>query len=120
MRLRSYCHTQCGLVYMTNPATGERECYRTTATPEEEKTRYKPSTFQPTQPKHRKPGTGGIYQLNDHLWEGKYSPRDAHGRRISRNVYAKTREECEEKLAVMIEEMKMEIASEKAALAEIK
>lgn len=23
------------LVYMTNPATGERECYRTTATPEE-------------------------------------------------------------------------------------
>ena len=120
MRLRSYCHTQCGLVYMTNPETGERECYRTTAAPEEEKNRYKPSTFQPTQPKPRKPGTGGIYQLNDHLWEGKYSPRDAHGRRISRNVYAKTREECEEKLAVMIEEMKMEIASEKAALAEIK
>ena len=35
MRLRSYCRTQRGLVYMTNPATGERECYRTTATPEE-------------------------------------------------------------------------------------
>ena len=35
MRLRSYCHTQRGLVYMTNPATGELECYRTTATPEE-------------------------------------------------------------------------------------
>ena len=86
---------------------------------EEEKPRTQPSTFQPTQPKHRKSGTGGIYQLNDHLWEGKYSPRDAHGKRISRNIYAHTREECEEKLAVMIEEMKKEIASEKAALAEI-
>ncbi len=63
---------------------------------EEEKPRAKPSTFQPTQLKHRKPGTGGTYQLNDHLWEGKYSPRDAHGKRISRNVYAHTREECEE------------------------
>ena len=29
------------------------------------------------------------------------------------NVYAKTREECEEKLAVMIEEVKKEIAMEK-------
>lgn len=56
------------------------------------------------------------YILNDHLWEGKYSPRDAHGKRISRNVYAKTREECEEKLAVMIEEMKREIAAEKERL----
>ena len=64
-------------------------------------------------------GTGGIYQLNDHLWEGKYSPRDAHGKRISRNVYAHTREECEAKLAAMIEEMKKEIAAEKAALAKI-
>ena len=80
---------------------------------EEEKPHAKPSTFQPTQPKHRKSGTGGIYQLNDHLWEGKYSPRDAHGKRISRNVYAHTREECEEKLAVMIEKMKMEIAEQK-------
>ena len=84
---------------------------------EEEKPHVQPSTFQPTQPKHRKPGTGGVYQLNDHLWEGKYSPRDAQGKRISRNVYAKTREECEEKLAVMIEEVKKEIAIEKEKLA---
>ncbi|MGM9658969.1 MAG: hypothetical protein ACI3WQ_00045 [Faecousia sp.] len=86
---------------------------------EEEKPRVLPSSFRPTPPKHRKPGTGGIYQLNDHLWEGKYSPRDAQGKRISRNIYAHTREECEEKLEVLIEEMKKEIASEKAALAEI-
>jgi hypothetical protein len=37
----------------------------------------------------------------------------ADGKRISRNVYAKTREECEEKLAVMIEKVKAEIAAEK-------
>ena len=79
---------------------------------EEEKPRAKPSTFQPTQLKHRKPGTGGTYQLNDHLWEGKYSPRDAHGKRISRNVYAHTREECEEKLAAMIEQTKAEVVAE--------
>lgn len=82
--------------------------------PEEEKQRIEDQHgFQPYKPKYRKSGTGGVYQLNDHLWEGKYSPRDAHGKRISRNVYAKTREECEAKLAVMIEDMKREIAMEK-------
>lgn len=74
------------------------------------------SGFQPYKSKYRKAGTGGVYQLNDHLWEGKYSPRDATGKRISRNVYAKTEEECEEKLAVMIAEMKAEIAAEKERL----
>lgn len=54
-----------------------------------------------------------MYQLNDHLWEGKYSTRDAHGKRTSHNVYAKTRGECEAKLAKMIEEVKKEIAEEK-------
>ena len=81
---------------------------------EEERANAQRVDFQPTPLKHRKSGTGGIYQLNDHLWEGKYSPRDAHGKRISRNVYAHTREECEEKLAVMIEEMKREIERQKA------
>ena len=81
--------------------------------PDEQKQHTDQSGFQPYKSKYRKAGTGGIYQLNDHLWEGKYSPRDAHGKRISRNVYAKTREECEEKLAVMIEEVKKEIAAEK-------
>ena len=85
---------------------------------EQRKPRADQHSFQPYQPKHRKPGTGGVHQINDHLWEGKYSPRDAHGKRISRNVYAKTREECEEKLAVMIEEVKKEIAAEKAKLYE--
>ena len=81
--------------------------------PDEQKPHTDQSGFQPYKSKYRKAGTGGIYQLNDHLWEGKYSPRDAHGKRISRNVYAKTREECEEKLAKMIERTKREIEQQK-------
>ncbi|MBO5016112.1 MAG: hypothetical protein J6C92_09910 [Bacteroidaceae bacterium] len=84
--------------------------------PEEKKQHTDQSGFQPYQPKHRKPGTGCVYQINDHLWEGKYSPVGADGKRISQNVYAKTKEECEEKLAVMIEEVKQEIAAEKDKL----
>ena len=33
-----------------------------------------------------------------------------NGKRISKNVYAKTREECEQKLAELIVQMKAEIA----------
>jgi hypothetical protein len=84
--------------------------------PDEKKPQTTQTGFQPYKSKYRKPGTGGVYQLNDHLWEGKFSPRDAHGKRISRNVYAKTREECEEKLAAMIEEVKKEIAKQKEIL----
>ena len=82
--------------------------------PQEEKKQHTDqSGFQPYQPKRRKNGTGCVYQINDHLWEGKYSPRGADGKRISRNVYAKTKEECEEKLAVMIKEVKQEIEQQK-------
>ena len=46
--------------------------------------------------------------ITDYLYEGRFTPR-VGGKRISKNVYAKTREECEEKLAEMIERVKMEI-----------
>lgn len=82
----------------------------------EQKKSSKQTGFQPYKTKYRKPGTGGVYQINDHLWEGKYSPRDANGKRTSHIVYAKTREECEEKLAEMIEEVKKQIAKEKEKL----
>ena len=85
--------------------------------PDEQRKPVDQSGFQPYKSKYRKSGTGGIYQLNDHLWEGKYSPRGADGKRIRRNVYAKTREECEEKLAKMIEEVKREIAEGKEKMA---
>ena len=72
-----------------------------------------PSTFQPYKGQRRKPGTGCISQINDHLWEGRYSPV-VNGRRMARNIYAETEAECEEKLAELISQMKSEIAAEKA------
>ena len=61
-------------------------------------------------PKIRKSGKGGMYQINDTLWEGSFFPRLPDGKRKKFNVYAKTREECEANLAKMIEQKKKEIA----------
>ena len=66
--------------------------------------------FQPYMGKVRKPGTGCIIQINDHLFEGRYSPTWIDGKKHAQNVYAHTREECEEKLKVLIAEMKAELA----------
>ena len=71
-----------------------------------------PSTFQARKGQRRKPGTGCVTQINDHLWEGRYSPI-VNGQRMARNVYAKTEAECEKKLAELIREMKAEIAAGK-------
>ena len=65
--------------------------------------------FEPYKGKIRRSGTGGIYELNDHLFEGRYSPTNARGKREVHTVYAHTREECEEKLAKMIERVREEI-----------
>jgi len=54
--------------------------------------------------------------INDHLFEGRYTPTNAYGKRESHNVYAKTREECEEKLAAMIVQVKADIKAEKKRL----
>ena len=69
--------------------------------------------FDPYKPKIRKSGTGCVTMINDHLFEGRYSPKNAYGKRESHNIYAKTREECEEKLAAMIEQVKADIKAEK-------
>lgn len=66
--------------------------------------------------KIRKSGTGGIYKLNDHLYEGRYTPTNAYGKRESCNVYGKTYEECEAKLEEMIARKRAEIAAEKERL----
>ena len=70
-------------------------------------------TFKPTEGKIRKSGSGGLYQISDHLWEGRYTPTNAHDKRESHNVYAKTREECEERLKEMIVEVRAQIQAEK-------
>ena len=67
------------------------------------------STFQAVKGKYRKPGTGCVTQISDHLWEGRYSPK-VNGKRMARNIYAPTEDECEEKLAQLIVQMKAEIA----------
>ena len=81
--------------------------------------------YEPTEPhpepiprKIRKSGTGCIYQINDHLWEGSFFPRLPNGKRKKFNVYAETKEQCEIKLAEMITQKKAEIAEEKAKLKE--
>lgn len=66
--------------------------------------------FEPFKGTRRKPGTGCLHQINDHLWEGKYSPRSPDGKRIYKNVYASTKEECEEKLQALIVEMNRTIS----------
>ena len=64
--------------------------------------------FQPVGGQIRRSGTGCISEINDHLFEGRYSPVWPDGTRHSRNVYARTREECEAKLKVLIQEMQAE------------
>ena len=61
--------------------------------------------FEPYKGSRRKPGTGCLHQINDHLWVGKYAPRGPDGKRIHKNVYAATKEECEAKLQAIIAEM---------------
>ncbi len=75
-----------------------------------EKEKPEPPEFTPYTPPRRRPGTGCVSQINDHLWEGRYSPVWPDGKKHSRNVYAKTEAECEEKVKVLIREMKAEIA----------
>ena len=72
-----------------------------------------PSTFQAHKGQRRKPGTGCVTQINDHLWEGRYSPIWPDGKKHARNVYAHSEAECETLLAEMISEMKAEIAAER-------
>ena len=72
--------------------------------------------FTPYKGKLRKPGTGCIYQINEHLWEGSYHPTNAEGKREVHTVYAKRREECEVLLEEMIAEVKTQIREKKIAM----
>ena len=84
--------------------------------PKETQTSEVEENFEPYEPKIRKSGTGCVYQINDTLWEGSFYPRLPNGKRKKFNVYAKTRKECEKKLAKMISEKKKEIAKQKEAM----
>jgi len=71
-----------------------------------------PSTFLPHKGQRRKPGTGCVSQINEKLWEGRYSPKLPNGDRLARNVYAHSEKECEQKLAELIVQTKAEIAAQ--------
>ena len=73
-------------------------------------TAEKPSMtdFKPYVGRKRRSGTGCVSEINDHLFEGRYSPKWPDGKKHARNVYAHTREECEEKLKVLIQQMNAE------------
>ena len=75
-----------------------------------------PIEFTPYKPKIRKPGTGCVTMINDHLYEGRYTPTNAYGKRESHNIYAKTREECEKLLKQMIIEVRAKIKAEKDSI----
>ena len=75
-----------------------------------------PSTFQAHKGQQRKLGTGCISQINNHLWEGRYSPIWPDGKKHARNIYVHSETDCEVLLAEMIVEMKAEIAAEKERL----
>ena len=47
--------------------------------------------FRPYVGRKRRSGTGCISQINDHLFEGRYSPKWPDGKKHARNVYAHTR-----------------------------
>ena len=72
--------------------------------------------IKPYKPKVRKSGTGCVTMINENLFEGRYTPTNAYGKREAHNIYAKTRDECEEKLAAMIVEIKARIKAEKDLL----
>ncbi len=66
------------------------------------------TVFEPYKPKYRRRGTGSVHQVNENTWEGRYTPT-VNGKRIARNVYAHSEQECEQKLAELIHEMKAEL-----------
>lgn len=74
------------------------------------------STFQAHRGQRRKAGMGCVTQINEKLWEGRYSPIWPDGKKHARNVYAHSEEECEKLLAEMIAGMKAKIAIEKERL----
>ena len=81
-----------------------------------EKTEMSMTDFEPYKGKIRKPGTGCITEINDHLFEGRYSPMWVDGKKRGFNVYAKNREEVEVKLEALIVNVK---AEKKRLLAEM-
>ena len=75
-----------------------------------------PSTFQAHKGQRRKAGMDCVTQINEKLWEGRYSPVWLDGKKQARNVYSHSEEECKNLMAELIAGMEAEIRAEKAQL----
>ena len=72
--------------------------------------------FKPKRGKRRYWGSGYLGQTKGGRWNGRYTVTWPDGTKRTRGIYADTEEECEKLLAVMITEMKSEVAAEKERL----
>jgi integrase len=91
----------------------EQNKYKSRKVPDQNRKTPCSANFEPYTGKIRKSGTGGIYKINDNLFEGRYSPTNAYGKREAHRVYAKTKEECEKLLEEMILRVRAQIKEEK-------
>lgn len=65
------------------------------------------TVFEAYKGKIRKPGKGYVKPLTANCWQGRYTPT-IDGKRTPMNIYAQTEEECETKLAELIQKVKAE------------
>ena len=72
--------------------------------------------FQPTRKRRRRWGTGSLNQSKSGRWTGRCAITWPDGRLETRSVHADTKEECERLLAIVIAEMRAEVAAEKKRL----
>ena len=72
--------------------------------------------FKPQRGKNRYWGSGYLGQTKGGRWNGRYTVTWPDGTKRTRDIYAATKDECEQRLAVMITEMKREVAAEKERL----
>ena len=86
-----------------------------TETPQTTATRTM-TDFKPQRGKNRYWGSGYLGQTKGGRWNGRYTVTWPDGTKRTRDIYASTKDECEKLLAVMITEMKMEVAAEKERL----
>ena len=74
------------------------------------------TNFRPTRERKRRWGTGSLSRNQNGQWVGRYKITLPDGRLETRRVHADTEGECERLLAIMIAEMRAEVAAEKERL----
>ena len=89
-------------------AIGKAEDIEEDTTSETQKKMPKPK-FEANEGNRRRNGKGCVTKISEQTWEGRYSPKYPDGKRHSSCVYAHTKEECETKLAEIIDQVNKEL-----------